>query len=102
MKPENRPLEPLKFLEELRALKFLSTEEEQRIKESLTFITFKKGHVIDSRQKLLYNRFYIVKGTARIYYLENEKERNYAFAFDNQFITLPYSIMMKDLSLIHI
>ena len=95
MSTENTDLLPLKFLDELRAFGF-TPEEEERLRKSLTFKTFKKGYILDSRAGILSTRHYIVKGTARIYYIENGKERNYGFSFDNQFIVIPYSIMMRD------
>ena len=95
MNAESTSLPPLKFLDELRAFGF-TPEEEERLRKSLTFKTFKKGHTIDSRAGVLYKRYYIVKGTARVYYIENGKERNYAFSFDNQFIVLPYSVIIRD------
>ena len=95
MTTDNQTSHSLKFLDELRAFGF-TPDEEQRLRDALTFRTFKKGHIIDSRAGMLYNRFYIIKGTARIYYIESGKERNYAFSFDNQFIMLPYSIMMRN------
>lgn len=83
---------PLRFIEELRSLGF-TEEEERKLRESLAWHIYKKGHTINGRNEIMQNRFYVIRGAARSYYIEKGKEFNYSFSFAGQFILLPFSVM---------
>ncbi len=92
--PENNKTIPPQFIDELRKIGF-SPAEEKRLRQLLSWREFKKGYIIDVKQEVVNNRFYILKGVARSFYIKNGKEYNCSFSFDGQFIILPLSMLMN-------
>lgn len=86
---------PLKFIDELRAIGF-TPEEEQKLRNSLVWCTYKKGYVIDRQNEIMQRHIYVVSGAARSYYINDGKEYNYSFYFDGQFIIPPRSLSKND------
>lgn len=94
---ENKPVhteETLKFLEDLRNIGF-TPEEEQKLRDSLTWLTYKKGDIIDSQNEIMQRRLYVINGAARSYYIKDGKEYNYSFHFDGQFMIPSYTLLKR-------
>ena len=81
----------VKFINDIRKLFSISSEEEKIIFDALRFRLYEKGYIITDTTEIFKNHFFIVKGVARTYYIENGKEYNYSFSFDDEFIMIPYT-----------
>ena len=81
----------VKFINDIRKLFSISSEEEKIIFDALRFRLYEKGYIITDTTEIFKNHFFIVKGVARTYYIENGKEYNYSFSLDDEFIMIPYT-----------
>lgn len=88
----------VKFINDIRKLFSISSEEEKIIFDALRFRLYEKGYIITDTTEIFKNHFFIVKGVARTYYIENGKEYNYSFSFDNEFIMIPYTESQRGLN----
>ena len=70
----------LSFLNDLRHKMSLSTEEEAKLIKSLKF-------------ELLKNMIFLIRGSARTYYIERGREHNFAFTFASHFLIRPETII---------
>ena len=62
------------------------------IREHLTYKIYPKGYIVDGHNELLQNRFYVINGVARTYYIYKGREYNYSFSFNDQFILPPLTV----------
>ena len=83
---------PLKFIDDLRRIFKITADEERTIREQLTYKLYPKGYVIDGPNEILQNRFYIINGVARTYYIYKGREFNYSFSFNDQFVLPPLTV----------
>lgn len=88
----------VKFINDIRKLFSISSEEEKIIFDALRFRLYEKGYIITDTTEIFKNHFFIVKGVARTYYIENGKEYNYSFSFDDEFIMIPYTESQRGLN----
>ena len=88
----------VKFINDIRNLFSISSEEEKIIFDALRFRLYEKGYIITDTTEIFKNHFFIVKGVARTYYIENGKEYNYSFSFDDEFIMIPYTESQRGLN----
>lgn len=88
----------VKFINDIRKLFSISPEEEKIICDALRFRLYEKGYIITDTTEIFKNHFFIVKGVARTYYIENGKEYNYSFSFDDEFIMIPYTESQRGLN----
>lgn len=88
----------VKFINDIRKLFSISSEEEKIIFYALRFRLYEKGYIITDTTEIFKNHFFIVKGVARTYYIENGKEYNYSFSFDDEFIMIPYTESQRGLN----
>ena len=88
----------VKFINDIRKLFSISPEEEKIIFDALRFRLYEKGYIITDTTEIFKNHFFIVKGVARTYYIENGKEYNYSFSFDDEFIMIPYTESQRGLN----
>ena len=71
----------------------LSAEEESKLIKSLKFVHFKKGESVDGQNELLKNMIFLIRGSARTYYIERGCEHNFAFTFASHFLIRPETII---------
>lgn len=83
---------PLKFFDDLRRIFKITGDQEQLIREHLTYKIYPKGYIVDGHNELLQNRFYVINGVARTYYIYKGREYNYSFSFNDQFILPPLTV----------
>lgn len=83
----------LSFLNDLRHKMSLSTEEEAKLIKSLKFVHFKKGEIVEGQNELLKNMIFLIRGSARTYYIERGREHNFAFTFASHFLIRPETII---------
>ena len=83
----------LSFLNDLRHKMNLSAEEESKLIKSLKFAHFKKGESVDGQNELLKNMIFLIRGSARTYYIERGREHNFAFTFASHFLIRPETII---------
>lgn len=83
----------LSFLNDLRHKMNLSAEEESKLIKSLKFVHFKKGESVDGQNELLKNMIFLIRGSARTYYIERGCEHNFAFTFASHFLIRPETII---------
>ena len=88
----------VKFINDISKLFSISSEEEKIIFDALRFRLYEKGYIITDTTEIFKNHFFIVKGVARTYYIENGKEYNYSFSFDDEFIMIPYTESQRGLN----
>ena len=88
----------VKFINDIRKLFSISSEEEKIIFDALRFRLYEKGYIITDTTEIFKNHFFIVKGVARTYYIENGKEYNYSVSFDDEFIMIPYTESQRGLN----
>ena len=88
----------VKFINDIRKLFSISSEEEKIIFDAHRFRLYEKGYIITDTTEIFKNHFFIVKGVARTYYIENGKEYNYSFSFDDEFIMIPYTESQRGLN----
>ena len=88
----------VKFINDIRKLFSISSEEEKIIFDALRFRLYEKGYIITDTTEIFKHHFFIVKGVARTYYIENGKEYNYSFSFDDEFIMSPYTESQRGLN----
>lgn len=86
---------PLKFIDDLRRIFRITADEERMIREHLTYKIYPKGYVIDGTNEILQNRFYLIKGVARTYYIYKGREYNYSFSLSEQFVLPPLTVHGK-------
>ncbi|MGM9841705.1 MAG: Crp/Fnr family transcriptional regulator [Candidatus Limisoma sp.] len=86
---------PLKFIDDLRRVFRITADEERMIREHLTYKIYPKGYVIDGTNEILQNRFYLIKGVARTYYIYKGREYNYSFSLSEQFVLPPLTVHGK-------
>jgi CRP-like cAMP-binding protein len=58
-----------------------------------------RGDLIDNRNMLQSNAYYIKKGAARVFYIKDGKEHTVSFAFDDEYIITDTVIKYVDISL---
>ncbi|UKI24410.1 MAG: hypothetical protein L6U61_08625 [Bacteroidales bacterium] len=54
---------------------------------------FKKGESVDGQNELLKNMIFLIRGSARTYYIERGREHNFAFTFASHFLIRPETII---------
>ena len=54
---------------------------------------FKKGESVDGQNELLKNMIFLIRGSARTYYIERGCEHNFAFTFASHFLIRPETII---------
>ena len=87
----------LTFLSDLRHNMNLTADEEVKLFKSLKFVHFKKGETVDGQNELLKNMIFLIKGSARTYYIERGREHNFAFTFTSHFLIRPETIIRSGL-----
>jgi len=55
--------------------------------------SYKRGEVISELGDMRNHLFYILTGSARVYYISGGKEHTYSFAFENEIITLSHQLL---------
>ncbi|MCM1505500.1 MAG: Crp/Fnr family transcriptional regulator, partial [Muribaculum sp.] len=81
----SRPMKPLEFLRKTLAIEL---EVEQRLASMIQERRYRRGDMIRGSITLSSNAFYIISGSARVFYTIGGKEHTFSFAFADQFITL--------------
>ncbi len=64
------------------------SEMEARIMDLMETRTYKRGDMITGTGTLDFSSFYIVSGSARVFYLMNGKEKTFSFSFEDEFIAV--------------
>lgn len=71
----------------------ISPEMEHTLRSMMSERRFSRGEKILGRHELQSIAFYIRKGSARAYYLHTGREHTYSFAFDDEFVSVPMSLL---------
>lgn len=74
----------------------ITPEMEAGIRDMLTVKTFRRGDTIRGKHRFESLSFYISKGAARVFYTRMGREHTYSFAFDDEYITVPMSLIKMD------
>lgn len=71
----------------------LTSEMELSINSITTERSYKRGEIISEMGYMCNHLFYILSGSARIYYISGGKEHTYSFAFENEVIALSKQLL---------
>lgn len=71
----------------------LSPDFEAAFRQLIAERLYKKGETISSMTDMRNHLFYIMSGSARVYYISGGKEHTYSFAFENEYISLSYPLL---------
>lgn len=71
----------------------LSEQEALDLLNDMTSVRFKRGETIDGQNELLQNVIFIASGSARTYYIENDREHNFAFSFGPHLLIVPHTLI---------
>lgn len=55
--------------------------------------TYKRGETISEIGDLRNHLFYLISGSARVYFISQGKEHTYSFSFEGEYITLSYPLL---------
>ena len=83
----------LTFLDDLREKMSLTPKEEQKLIDGMKCLHFKKGETVDSQNEIMKNMIFIIKGSARTFYIERAQEHNFAFTFSSHFLIRPEKLL---------
>lgn len=75
-------------LQLMRRIYKLDGELEQRVADMMEQLEFRRGDVINAQSALHSQAFYILTGSARVYYLKGGKEKTFSFSFEDEYIML--------------
>ena len=71
----------------------LSPELQHSFYHSTALRSYKRGETISEMGELRNHLFYIMSGSARVFYISGGKEHTYSFAFENEIIALSHQLV---------
>lgn len=75
-------------IELMRQFYEVDAEMESRLLDVMEERCFKRGDIVSGAGTLSSSAFYIVSGSARVFYLMGGKEKTFSFSFEDEFIAL--------------
>lgn len=75
-------------LEMLRQITDVDADLENRLRQLMVEVTFRRGATITGQSALSTSAFYIKSGSARVFYLMGGKEKTFSFSFEDEYIML--------------
>ena len=76
-------------IEHIRSFTTLTPEVETELKSLMQESTYSKGQLIRGANNLLNYAYYIISGSARLFYTNMGKEYTVSFIFDDEYIVAP-------------
>ncbi len=76
----------------------ISPEQEAALCSLMRRHTFRRGETLSALNDIRMYVFFIVKGSARVFYLRGSKERTFSFALDDEFVMLSRTLMDRPYS----
>ncbi|MDE6100731.1 MAG: Crp/Fnr family transcriptional regulator [Paramuribaculum sp.] len=80
-------------IDEIKTKEELTPEFEAAFRELIAERPYRKGDTISAMNDMRSHLFYIMSGSARVYYISGGKEHTYSFAFENEYISLSYPLL---------
>lgn len=68
----------------------------QALQQIITEQTFKRGDTISAIGEMRSYLYYIITGSARVFYLSSGKEHTYSFAFEEEVISLSHPLLSNE------
>lgn len=72
----------------IRQFTHLSPDLEERLRQLMVERRFRRGSIISGIGSLSAQAFYILQGSARLFYIHGGKERTFSFSFDDEFVVV--------------
>ncbi|MCM1348316.1 MAG: Crp/Fnr family transcriptional regulator [Firmicutes bacterium] len=80
-------------IDKIKAPLELPPELEEAFNTITTEKTFRRGETISGIGDLRKHIYYILSGSARVYFIRQGKEHTYSFAFENEYISLSHPLL---------
>lgn len=74
----------------------ITPEMENSLRSIMTERHFRRGEKFEGIHALRNLAFYIRKGSTRTFYHHLGREHTYSFSFDDEFVTMPFSLLIHD------